>query len=226
MTELARQLEALLFVADQPLSLEDCLEYLATASPTQAEVAPAETEVPVNEFFPPTIADLQSALVELQDRHNATTALELRPIDGGWQLFSRPEFAPYTRKLILDREQKRLSKTALETLSIIAYKQPVSKSELDFIRGVDSHYAVQKLLEKQLIEPAGRADTPGKPLLYRTSSHFMRYFGLNSLEDLPKPKELLPENEANEADFQTKRVNEEDPTPGPVNTPHVVESLG
>ena len=91
--------------------------------------------------------------------------------------------------------RKRLSRSALETLSIVAYKQPVSKPELEKIRGVSCDYAIQKLLEKELVMIVGRSDGPGKPLLYATSAKFMDYFGLKSIEDLPQPKEFQePDN--------------------------------
>jgi len=95
--------------------------------------------------------------------------------------------------------KKRLSQAALETLSIIAYKQPVSKNELEQIRGVSCDYSIQKLLEKELIEIAGRSEAPGRPLLYRSSQKFMDYFGLKSLRDLPKTKDFKePESEIGE----------------------------
>jgi segregation and condensation protein B len=95
--------------------------------------------------------------------------------------------------------KKRLSRSALETLSIIAYKQPVTKSELERIRGVNCDYAIQKLLEKELVAIQGRSDGPGRPLLYGTSDKFMDYFGLKSLDDLPKPKEFRePSNQIGE----------------------------
>ena len=91
--------------------------------------------------------------------------------------------------------KKKLTSTALETLSIIAYKQPVTKSEMESIRGVNCDYTVQKLLEKELIEISGRKEGPGKPLLYSTSAKFMNYFGLKSIDDLPKMREFeVPEN--------------------------------
>ena len=88
------------------------------------------------------------------------------------------------------RGAKRLSQAALETLSIVAYKQPVSKTELEQIRGVSCDYAIQKLLEKELVEIQGRSDAPGRPLVYGTSEKFMDYFGIKSLKDLPKPKDF------------------------------------
>ena len=93
------------------------------------------------------------------------------------------------------QHRKKLSTASLETLAIIAYKQPISKVDIEAIRGVNCDYAVQKLLEKELVSISGRAETVGKPLLYKTSEKFMSYFGLKNIQDLPKPKELeLTEN--------------------------------
>ena len=90
------------------------------------------------------------------------------------------------------KEKKRLSSAALETLSIIAYKQPITKSEIEQIRGVNADYSIHKLLEKDLIEIAGKKDTPGNPILYEVSQTFLEYFGINSTSDLPQPKEVEP----------------------------------
>lgn len=99
--------------------------------------------------------------------------------------------------------KKKLSKSALETLSIIAYKQPVIKSELEQIRGVSCDYSIQKLLEKELIEIEGRSEGPGRPLLYATSEKFMDYFGLKSIGDLPKTKDIaIPENTIGEVTIE------------------------
>ncbi|MCL4109572.1 UNVERIFIED_CONTAM: hypothetical protein GTU68_061719 [Idotea baltica] len=89
--------------------------------------------------------------------------------------------------------KKRLSRSAMETLAIIAYKQPVTKVDIEQIRGVSADYSIQKLLEKELVELAGRAETVGKPLLYKTSGMFMQHFGLNNMKDLPKYSEIIPQ---------------------------------
>ena len=189
-TSLSQQLEAILFVAEGPMNLSDM----------QAVFAEQDAEnVPTEQILDQALEELS---VRLQQRE---TAVELRQIAGGWQLFTRPEYAELARKAVIARDQKKLTRTALETLAIIAYKQPVVKSELDFIRGVDCGYAIQKLLEKQLIEPAGRDETPGRPLLYRTTDYFMAHFGLASLEDLPKPKEITTEEHALEEAYRTKQ---------------------
>jgi segregation and condensation protein B len=117
---------------------------------------------------------------------------EVRQSGGGWQFLSKKEYHKTIAQLNGDKFLKRLSIAALETLAIIAYKQPVTKGEIESIRGVSSDYAVQKLLEKELIVISGRNEKlPGHPLLYTTSKSFMDYFGINSPEDLPKIKEVL-----------------------------------
>src|SRR5690606_10805274 len=117
---------------------------------------------------------------------------ELRQSGGGWQFLTKKEFHKTIAQLNGDKFLKRLSAAALETLAIIAYKQPVTKGEIEAIRGVSSDYAVQKLLEKELIVITGRNENlPGHPLVYATSKSFMDYFGINSPEELPKIKEVL-----------------------------------
>jgi len=117
---------------------------------------------------------------------------EMRQSGGGWQFLTKTEYHKTIAQLNGDKFLKRLSAAALETLSIIAYKQPVTKGEIEAIRGVSSDYAVQKLLEKELIIISGRNEkAPGQPLLYMTSKNFMDYFGINSADELPKIKEVL-----------------------------------
>jgi len=117
---------------------------------------------------------------------------ELRESGGGWQFLTKKEYHKTIAQLNGDKFLKRLSNAALETLAIIAYKQPITKGEIESIRGVNSDYSIQKLLEKELILISGRNDNlPGKPLVYSTSKNFMDYFGINSADDLPKIKEVL-----------------------------------
>ena len=119
---------------------------------------------------------------------------ELRFSGGGWQFLTKKEFHKTVAQLNGDKFLKRLSPAAMETLSIIAYKQPITKSEIESIRGVSADYSIQKLLEKELIVISGRnEDLPGKPLVYNTSRSFMDYFGLNGPEDLPRIREVLAE---------------------------------
>ena len=119
-------------------------------------------------------------------------AFELNEIAGGYQFLSKKDFHGAIHVMLQLKEKKRLSTAALETLAIIAYKQPTTKPELEQIRGVSCDYSIQKLLEKELIVIAGKSDGPGKPLLYSTSKNFMDHFGLRSVKDLPKLKDIQP----------------------------------
>ena len=136
-------------------------------------------------------AELEEAIELLREKYQSEDySFEIRMSGGGYQFFSKKEFAPLINNYLNQKAKKKLSRAALETLSIIAYKQPIVKSEIEQIRGVNCDYTIQKLLEKDLIAITGRADGPGKPLLYGTSEVFMDYFGINSPEDLPKLKEI------------------------------------
>jgi segregation and condensation protein B len=157
---------------------------------------------------PITIADIRSTLkdvlnvsykeVQIEEHITSLTekyqsdefSMEIVAINDGYQFMSKGAYHEVISSLLRLLSNKRLSKAALETLSIIAYKQPVSKSEMEGIRGVNCDYTVQKLLEKELVEIVGRAEGPGRPLLYGTSNKFMNYFGIKSIKDLPKLKEV------------------------------------
>ena len=123
-------------------------------------------------------------------------SFELRVIGGGYQFFTKADYHKTVSILIGQKEKKKLSTAALETLAIIAYRGPVTKVECEQIRGVNCDYSVQKLLEKELIEIAGRVETsPGRPVLYKVTPLFLDYFGINSTTELPKLKDVLPEEE-------------------------------
>lgn len=122
-------------------------------------------------------------------------------IGGGYQFLTKAAYQASIGIFLKQKSKKRLSTSALETLAIVAYKQPISKSQIEQIRGVNCDYAIHKLLEKELIEMKGKAQTPGKPVLYGTSDRFMDYFGINSLNDLPTPKDFsVPDNEIGSED--------------------------
>ena len=136
---------------------------------------------------------VESALEGITEKYNAEFyPFEVKQSGGGWQFLTRKEFHKTVAQLNGEKFLKRLSAASLETLAIIAYKQPVTKGEIEAIRGVSCDYAVQKLLEKELIIISGRNEkAPGQPLLYSTSRNFMDYFGINSAEELPKIKEVI-----------------------------------
>lgn len=131
---------------------------------------------------------------------------EVRHVAEGYQYFTKPILYPYVKLAVVTKNQKRLSRAALETLSIIAYRQPITKAEMEFIRGVNCDYAVQKLLDKQLVSILGRSDLPGRPLIYGTSPFFMEYFGMSDMTDLPKLKEFEELAEDHLEEFRQHQV--------------------
>ncbi|GIV25609.1 MAG: segregation and condensation protein B [Bacteroidia bacterium] len=136
-----------------------------------------------------TAEEVQTAIGALQVRY-AFTSLEVQAVAEGYAFRTRPEYGAAIAKFLGLQQPIRLSKALLETLAVIAYHQPVTKAFVSHLRGTQSDYAVEKLLELELIEPAGRADLPGKPLMYRTTPKFLELVGLRSLADLPRVEEL------------------------------------
>jgi segregation and condensation protein B len=135
--------------------------------------------------------DIREAIDELQKEYeNSGHAFTIVEVGGGYQLATRQEFAPWLRKFHRDRKQIRLSQAALEVLSIVAFKQPITRVELDAVRGVSSTGVLQTLMELNMIRIVGRSDGVGKPMLFGSTKEFLIHFGLKTLADLPKPKEL------------------------------------
>ncbi|NJM94239.1 MAG: SMC-Scp complex subunit ScpB [Cytophagales bacterium] len=177
MNFLQNHVEALIFCSPKPLRLEEIKDCLSEMF---------EAEVPEG--------DIQKVLDMLVGKYSSESyAFGLEHLGGGYQFMTKPAYQASIRILLKQQSKKRLSNSALETLSIIAYKQPISKASVEQIRGVNCDYAVQKLLEKELIEIRGKSDGVGRPLLYGTSDKFMEYFGINSLKDLPVPKDFATE---------------------------------
>lgn len=176
---LAQHIESLIFTADAPIPMSDirsCLEESFGLEFHQEELEKA----------------IQSLIERYQDE---AYSFELVEIADGYQFLSKGAYHNTVGTLLKQRTRKRLSRAALETLAIVAYKQPISKTDIEKIRGVNSDYAIQKLLEKELVSIIGRSEGPGKPLLYGAGDKFMNYFGLKSIKDLPQPKEFKdPDN--------------------------------
>jgi segregation and condensation protein B len=169
MDNLKEILEALIFISVEPLTTEKMKEVL--------------TDVPE--------PDIAQALQELVARYDsADGAIHIIQTAGGYVFSTKPAYDPYVRRLLQIERKKKLSSQALETLSAVAYHQPVTQSEISAIRSVDSTYALHTLLENKLIKIVGRKEAPGRPLLYRTTEKFLTYFGLNAIEDLPSEEEL------------------------------------
>ena len=145
--------------------------------------------------------DVELALADLCQKYAEDEfSFALEKLGGGYQFLTKPAYQPSISILLRQHSQKRLSTAQLETLSIIAYKQPLTKGDVEQIRGVSCDYSIQKLLEKELIEIKGKSEGIGRPLIYGTSQKFMDYFGINSILDLPQPKDFSqPEHHIGEA---------------------------
>jgi segregation and condensation protein B len=146
---------------------------------------------------------LQSTLDELKEEYSSRN-LQITEVADGYQLCTRHEYNDYIRKFLKLDRSTRLSQPSLDTLSIIAYKQPLTRQEVDEIRGVDSSGVIKTLLEKKVIGPAGRKKVPGRPIMYRTTQKFLEYFGLKELSDLPTLEDLREELEGEEVPLQTQ----------------------
>jgi segregation and condensation protein B len=182
--ELKSILEVLLFSAQKALSPAELREALAAAADDEVEPVGAYRRVREDEIV--------SVLEQLAAEHEAAgRSYRLVCVAGAWQFVSKPEFAPWLRALVGHRARApRLSQPALETLAIIAYRQPLTRSEIEQVRGVSVDGVMQTLLERGLVEATGRAEVVGRPMNYGTTPLFLEYFGLRSLEDLPAADEL------------------------------------
>ena len=187
MDKLSQHIEALIFASESTI--------------TYKEIKSCLDEVFQTKFKKDTLIGSIDILIEkYQDEH---FGIEMVEISGGYRFMTKGAYYNTIAQYLKQSTKKKLSKSALETLSIIAYKQPVPKSELEQIRGVSCDYSIQKLLEKELVEIAGRSEGPGRPLLYATSEKFMDYFGLKNISDLPKVKDIAtPENTIGEENIE------------------------
>ncbi|MCA6460836.1 MAG: SMC-Scp complex subunit ScpB [Chitinophagaceae bacterium] len=179
LSQIIPHIEVLIFASEKPLTSADVLELINNAFGFMEERATKE--------------QVDAALEGIREKYSAEFyPFEVKQSGGGWQFLTKSIYHPTVAQLNGDKYQKRLSNAALETLSIIAYKQPITKGEIEAIRGVNTDYSIQKLLEKELIVISGRDEQlPGRPLVYATSQNFMDYFGINSSDDLPQIKEVL-----------------------------------
>jgi segregation and condensation protein B len=180
---LQHHIEALIFCSQEPLNeveIKACLDEMF------------DTDIPNNH--------VAEALNELIEKFKSDAfSFEIIQSGGGFQFLTKPAYQSSISILLKQKSKKRLSQSAIETLAIIAYKQPLTKSNIEQIRGVGCDYTIQKLLEKELIAIKGKADTVGKPMLYGTSAKFMDYFGINRLDELPTIKDFIEkENEIGE----------------------------
>ena len=171
--------ESLIFCSPESLALSDikkCLDEMFDAEIEQEKI--------------------ESAITFLKEKYAEDIfSFTVYETAGGYQFLTKPAYQASISILLKQKSKKRLSNSALETLAIIAYKQPITKTEIETIRGVGCDYAVQKLLEKELLEIKGKADSIGRPILYGTNKKFMEYFGINSLHELPDIKDFKPKGE-------------------------------
>lgn len=167
---LASILESLFFATDEPLTLERLLE-----------VIPGENA----ESLKAALSDWRQRLIEDESR-----GLQLLEVAGGFLLATRPQNSEFVDRLLERRKKRTLSQAALETLSVIAYREPITRAEIEAIRGVNVDSMIHTLLQRRLIKISGRKEVPGHPFLYRTTKHFLHHFGLRSLTELPKIDEL------------------------------------
>ena len=174
---LQNHIQALVFCAQSPISIEEIQRCLSEA---------LEMEVQVSDVLE-AIENINAQLAE------AGFAFQIYAIGGGYQFLTKPEYQDTVSLYLKHKSKKKLSASSLETLAIIAYKQPITRSAVAQIRGVGCDYAIHKLLEKELIEIKGKADTIGRPVLYGTSQKFMDYFGINHIKDLPQLKDFATE---------------------------------
>ncbi len=180
-SQIIPHIEVLIFASEKPLTSLDIVELINNTFGFLEERV--------------TLDQIEAAIQGIREKYDSEFyPFEMRESGGGWQFLTKKDYHKTIAQLNGDKFLKRLSNAALETLAIIAYKQPITKGEIEAIRGVNSDYSIQKLLEKELILISGRNEQlPGKPLVYATSKNFMDYFGINTPEDLPKIKEVLAE---------------------------------
>lgn len=166
--ELKRIIEAILFISPRPITTKSLFKKIEGCS----------------------LSDIENAMKELIDEYRGPDrAIEIIPVSGGYQMRTKIEFKDWVKRFVRERDVE-LTRSVLEALAIIAYKQPVSKREIDIVRGVDSSRVIRQLLDKKLIEIAGRNDEIGRPMVFKTTDRFLEVYGLNSLKDLPTFKEI------------------------------------
>jgi segregation and condensation protein B len=169
-------LEALIFASDEPISSQEIIKAIKEIDGTDTSITPS---------------DVEKSVSELNEKYDGEdSSFRIIPIAEGFIFGTKPEYAKYVGYLSTEKSKRRLSQPALETLAIIAYKQPITKPEIESIRGVNSDYMINTLLEKTLVTIKGRSESIGRPLIYGTTPEFLKYFGINKISDLPKPREI------------------------------------
>ena len=187
--ELKKIIEAIIFISEKPVKLKQLTDLCRGVENSE----------------------IKKALQELKSEYNAEShGIQMVEVAGGYQFCTNPDCANHIKKLYKVRRVWRLSGPSLETMAIIAYKQPITRSEIEFIRGVNVDGVVKTLTERGLIKDKGRKDVPGKPIIYGTTEEFLQYFGLNSLNDLPSIEEFEAKAlEAGLVDDNSEQLNQE-----------------
>ena len=174
-TRLTSVVEALIFSSPEPMDWDKISEIIQES----------EEELSLDE------ENIRQIIARLNGRYEENDlAFRIEEAGGGFTFVTQPRYHPWLSIFQHENSYRKLSQSATETLAIVAYRQPITKPEVDQIRGVDSGYMLRQLLEKMLIKVSGRADSPGKPLLYKTTNDFLKHFGINSVDELPKPREI------------------------------------
>jgi segregation and condensation protein B len=207
MNQLSRVLESLLFASDKALSAAECAGHLRGA----AQAAPEDEMVAAVARTKPD--EISAALQELQAEYETQErGFRLVESAAGWKVVTTPATAPWVRQLFPENRPARLSPSALETLAIVAYRQPIGRADIEAVRGVNVDGVMQTLLERGVIRITGRAELPGRPLLYGTTEFFLEHFGLRELDELPNCAELrrveLPVAATPESDQPTLPLEE------------------
>jgi segregation and condensation protein B len=198
---LSQVIEALLFAAQKPLTTRELIAAIKGAG--------GEDELMPNEFAKTTEAQAAAALEQLKIEYGQQGhAFQLAEKADGWQVVSDPAYAPWVSQLFPDVKPARLTPPSLETLAIIAYRQPITRADVEAVRGVAVDGVLQNLMERGLVKIGGRAEVPGRPLLYETTQFFLKHFGLRDLDELPNAEELrtryLPTAPRKEVDASAK----------------------
>jgi len=174
-TRLTAVVEALIFSSPEPIGWQKVAEI----------VKESEEELELDDEV------VRRIVTRLNERYEENDlSFRIEETGGGFTFVTQPRYHPWLSIFQHENAYRKLSQSATETLAIVAYRQPITKPEVDQIRGVDSGYILRQLLEKMLLKVSGRADSPGKPLLYKTTKHFLKHFGINSVDELPKPREI------------------------------------
>lgn len=207
--QLPEIIEALLFTANRALQADELAKLISKGGTAAAEAGGDESLANVTE------ADIEAGIEKLQQRVEGT-AVMVQSVSKGYRMATRPDYEywaalPYETNI----RPSRLSQPALETLAVIAYRQPISRAEIEAVRGVAAGGVLETLVDRGVVRVAGRADVPGRPLLYETTPYFLEHFGINHLEDLPNSAELkrvpLPQPADPEADSQQELIEEDKP---------------